>query len=62
MIIGASILQLPAIIKSKELGYYTIVVDYNPNAIGIAYANEYHNVSTIDIEGVTELARRVRPE
>lgn len=62
LIIGASILQLPAIRKAKELGYYTIVADYNPNAVGIKYADEYHNVSTIDEAGVVELAKRVRPD
>ena len=34
MILGASILQLPAIKKAKELGLNVIVVDMNPNAIG----------------------------
>ena len=41
LIIGASILQLPAIKKAKENGYYTIVADFNPNAIGIPYADEF---------------------
>lgn len=62
LIIGASILQLPAIKKAKELGYYVIVADFNPHAIGIQYADEYHNVSTIDEVGITELAERVRPD
>ena len=57
LIIGASILQLPAIKKAKELGFYVGVADYNPNAIGIPYADEYFNVSTIDEEGVCEAAR-----
>ncbi len=62
LIIGASILQLPAIKKAKELGYYTIVADFNPNAIGIKYADEYHNVSTIDIEGMVSLAKEIKPD
>lgn len=62
LIIGASILQLPAIKKAKEAGYYTIVADFNPNAIGVKYADEYYNVSTIDIEGVTRLAEEIRPD
>ena len=33
MILGASILQLPAIEKARELGLETIVVDMNPEAI-----------------------------
>lgn len=62
LIIGASILQLPAIIKAKELGYWTMVADYNPNAIGISYADEFFNVSTIDVEGITSLAKSIRPD
>lgn len=58
MIIGASILQLPAIKKAKEMGLYVAVVDYNPNAIGIPYADEYFNVSTIDEEGVYQAAKK----
>ena len=62
LIIGASILQLPAIKKAKELGYYTIVADYNPKAVGISYADEYYNVSTIDIEGISDLAEKIHPD
>ncbi|MEE1396384.1 ATP-grasp domain-containing protein [Ruminococcus sp.] len=61
LIIGASILQLPAILKAKELGYYVGVADYNPEAIGIPYADEYFNISTIDIDGVVEVAKRFKP-
>ena len=62
LIIGASILQLPAIRRAKELGYYVGTVDYNPNAIGISEADEYFNVSTIDIDGVVRVAREFRPD
>lgn len=62
MIIGASILQLPAIQKAKELGFYVGVADFNPNAIGIAYADAYYNVSTIDEEGVYQAAKEFGAE
>lgn len=62
LIVGASILQLPAIKKAKENGYYTIVADFNPNAIGIPYADEFHCVSTIDVEGITKLAEEIKPD
>ena len=57
LIIGASILQLPGIKKAKELGYYVGVADYDPNAVGIPYADEYFNVSTIDQEGIYRAAK-----
>ena len=62
LIIGASILQLPAIRKAKDLGYYVGVADYNPNAIGIPEADEYFNVSTIDIDGVVKAAQTFKPD
>lgn len=62
LIIGASILQLPAIRKAKELGYYIGVIDYNPNAIGIPEADEYFNVSTIDVMGVVKVAKQFKPD
>ncbi|MBQ9805817.1 MAG: ATP-grasp domain-containing protein [Clostridia bacterium] len=62
LIIGASILQLPAIKRAKELGYYVGVIDYDPKAIGIPYADGYFNVSTIDIEGVTKTAKEFCPD
>ena len=62
LIIGASILQLPAIKKAKELGYYVGVVDYNPQAIGIKYADDYFEVSTIDIDGVKQVAKQFQPD
>lgn len=57
MILGASDLQLPAIRKAKEMGLYVGVIDYNPAAIGIPFADEYFNVSTIDEEGVFKAAK-----
>ncbi len=62
LIIGASILQLPAIRKAKELGYYVGVADYNPQAIGIPYADEHFNVSTIDVDGVVKVAQEFQPD
>ena len=56
MIIGASVLQLPAIKRAKELGFNVAVADYDPKAVGIPYADKFYEVSTIDIEGVTAAA------
>ena len=62
LIIGASVLQLPAIIKAKEMGLYVGVADYNPTAVGISYADEYYNVSTIDEEGIYEAAKSFKAD
>lgn len=62
LIIGASVLQLPAILKAKELGLYVGVADFNPEATGISYADEYFNVSTIDEEGVYQAAKEFKAD
>jgi len=57
LVIGASVLQVPAIRRAKEMGLYVAVADFNPNAVGIPLADEYYNVSTIDEEGVYQAAK-----
>ncbi len=62
MIIGASVLQLPAILKAKEMGLYVGVADYNPQAIGIQYADEFFNASTMDEDAVLSAALEFKPD
>lgn len=57
LVIGASVLQVPAIRRAKEMGLHVAVADFNPNAVGIPLADEYYNVSTIDEEGVYQAAK-----
>ncbi|MEC1747891.1 ATP-grasp domain-containing protein [Schinkia azotoformans] len=57
LIVGGSYLQLPAIIKAKEMGLQVAVADYNSNAIGASYADKYYNISTIDEKGIYEAAK-----
>lgn len=59
MILGASILQLPAIVKAKEMGLNVVVVDMNPAAIGFKEDGIVKEViSTIDKQAVLEAAIR----
>ena len=62
MIVGASVLQLPAILKAKEMGLYVGVADYNPQAIGIPYADEFFNASTMDEDAVLAAALKFKPD
>ena len=62
MIIGASVLQLPAIIKAKEMGLYVGVADYNPKAVGIPYADEFFNASTMDENAILMAAEKFMPD
>lgn len=59
MILGASILQIPAITKAKEMGLLPVVVDMNPEAIGFKEDGIVKEViSTIDKDGILEAAKR----
>lgn len=62
MIVGASVLQLPAILKAKEMGLHVAVVDFNPQAVGIPYADEYYNASTMDEDAVLAAAEAYKPD
>ena len=58
MILGASILQLPAIKQAKEMGLDVVVVDMNPDAVGFKEEGiEKEVISTIDIPKVIEAAK-----
>ncbi|HEY5556703.1 ATP-grasp domain-containing protein [Acetobacterium sp.] len=57
MILGASILQLPAILKAKEMGLQVIAVDMDKNAIGFRYADICLVISTNDIPKVVAAAK-----
>lgn len=57
LIVGASALQIPAILKAKELGYCVAAADYDPRAVGIKYADKYYNASTIDPEAIYNAAK-----
>ena len=59
MILGASILQLPAIEKALEMGLEVIAVDMNPEAIGFKVPGVIKEViSTIDTPAILEAAKR----
>lgn len=59
MILGASILQLPAIVRAKELNLLPVVVDMNPDAIGFKENGIVKEVvSTIDRDGILDAAIR----
>lgn len=55
-------LQLPAILKAKEMGLHVAVVDFNPQAVGISYADEYYNASTMDEDAVLAAAEAYKPD
>jgi len=57
MVIGGGLLQVPVILAAKKLDLNVIVTDYNPDAIGLRYADVPIIMSTRDIEGSVRVAR-----
>lgn len=58
VILGAGEIQIPIIKKVRELGYYSIALDYDRTAIGLQYADKYYIVSSADIDKVLEVAKK----
>lgn len=58
MILGASKLQLPAIVSAKKMGHEVISVDKDPNAIGFNYSDIALTISTVDTESILLAAHK----
>jgi len=57
LIIGGSIDAAAGIQLAKQMGLHVVVSDMNPHAPGIAYADDYIEASTYDIENTVNAAR-----
>ncbi len=57
-IVGAGILQAPAIRTAKEMGLQTAVTDYNKNAYGMKLADFPIVMSTRDVDGTVRVAKQ----
>lgn len=60
LMLGGSMQQIPAIKRAKEMGHYVITCDYMPENPGHKCADEFHNVSTTDLDGVFSLAKELK--
>ena len=58
LIVGAGYLQSFAIRKAKELGYYVLCVDGNPNALAFQYADKYAHIDITDCRACLEYAKK----
>lgn len=57
LILGAGLMQKPAILAAKHLGYKAVVVDANKNAVAVPLADEFYPVDLKDRESLLELAK-----
>lgn len=56
LIIGAGYLQHFLIKKAKEMGYYTLSVDADPNAIGFRFSDKYAVINIVDEDACIKFA------
>ena len=52
LILGAGLMQKPAILSAKELGFTVCVIDANDKAVAISYAHKFKKIDLKDKEGI----------
>jgi len=57
-VLGASSAQLIGIIEAKKMGHEVISCDNMPQSIGHSFSDGHANISTFDLDGVLEMAKR----
>ena len=62
LILGAGVMQVPAIRIAKGLGWRTIVVDGNPQAQARDMADQFEQVDLKDREGLLSVGRRLQAD
>ena len=58
LIIGAGFLQSFVIKKAKSVGYETLAVDADPNAIGFRFADKYEVINIVDEKACLAYAQK----
>lgn len=56
LILGAGLMQRPAIEAAKELGYRALVIDANPGAACVPFADRFERIDLKDRESIAEFA------
>src|SRR6056297_598399 len=59
LILGAGVMQLPALRWARRQGWEVYVADGNPAAAGAELADHFVPVDLTDIEGMVEAARKI---
>jgi len=60
MFLGGTYFQIPPLKYAKEQGHHVITCDYLPENPGHKFGDEYHNVSTTDMNAVLKLAEELK--
>ncbi len=59
LILGASLMQKPAIIEAKKLGCYVVAVDANPNAFCVGLADRFEKIDLEDVPSLVRFAKEL---
>ncbi len=62
LILGAGLMQKPAIEACRELGYKSLVLDANPNAVCVPYADRFECIDLKDREKIADFAFSMKDE
>ena len=57
LVLGAGVMQVPALEAARRNGWYLVVADGNPEAFGRELADAFHVVDLKDVDGLLALAR-----
>lgn len=60
LILGAGLMQKPAILSARELGYRVCVVDADDNAACVSLADEFRKIDLKDKEAILDYARELK--
>ena len=60
LILGAGLMQKPAILSARELGYRVCVIDADEKAVAIPFADVFRKIDLKDKEGILSYARELK--
>lgn len=62
LIIGGGLLQIPALIKAKELGYKTYLTDMSKSCAAFSYADHFYEININDFQKTARIAIELAKE
>lgn len=60
LILGAGLMQTPAILSAKELGYNVCVIDADDKAVAIKHADTFKKIDLKDKDGILKYAQELK--
>ena len=57
LILGAGLMQRPAVESAKKLGWHVTVADGNPSAVCAPLADQFENIDLKDLPALSDLCK-----